>query len=164
MFPSTTRFRKPQREEGVDLEYDFEGTWSKLQITTAYPTKGESGSGGYQFRLLMEKLTNDGQAVGSGLLERKGSTILQDERCSTDREEEKACRLGFVEALRGKAHRGSSNVTLLVRAVDFVLPLGCDAECFKAIALSSIETARPNGFASIVVLDHWEGFFVEVSR
>jgi hypothetical protein len=85
--PASTPFRKPRREEGVDLEYALGDSIAKLQITTAYPVwfdaDGEALNGGHQYRLYLDKNTADGCLSGSGPFERQSDKITNNECCGS---------------------------------------------------------------------------------
>jgi hypothetical protein len=156
-------FRKPIREEGVDIEYrGASGAVARLQITTAYPVlfdaKGNELPGGYQDRLLTEKLTSEGVVSGSGPFERRGDAIVgSDESGPCWADIERSCRLGVVRAFERKADHGDRDVSLLVKAVRYGEEIGQDVERFRAIIDAAASVVLPTRFAEVIVVDYGDG-------
>ena len=163
--PGFTRFRKPISDRGVDIEFEVDGGVSALQITTAYPMWGvPSGprlSGGYQYRLHMEKLTSEGSLSGSGPFKRKGDTIGHNGDCNSWQEIEEALRAGMIEAFRGKQSRGDKTVSLLIHAVDYYFST-LKMDRFVSIITHAARIALPHRFASVIVVDYGPGYIHEI--
>lgn len=159
--PDATLFRKPQTEQGIDLEYAHDGTVMRLQITKAYPVwlnaLGEAVNGGYQYRLHMEKLTANGFLSGTGPFERRGGEIVHHEGCDTWDDKRAALLRGLIAAFEGKASHGSKDITLLVHAETFHMET-CDARRFHDLIEDASHTVFPCKFGRVMVVDYGEGF------
>jgi hypothetical protein len=157
-----TRFRKPVQDDGVDIEYQVDGSsLVRLQITTAYPVRhdatGNLLNGGHQFRLEMEKLTNQGFLVGRGPFERRGTEIHSTEDCFSLDEIESACRLGLIYAFKTKSSHGTSDVALLVKAVGYYEAL-LEVASFNEMIEAAASVEFPRRFGKVIVVDSGDGF------
>ena len=158
-----TLFRKPTCEMGVDLEYKRGGDpIVRLQITTAYRVWGDGRGGtlpgGYQDRLLREKLTSEGLLSGSGPFKRSGSEILSSDSQESWEDIEQSCRLGIIEAFARKAEHGAKDVTLLVKAVRYYEETMQHVDRFRSIVNAAASARFPFRFAEVIVVDYGEGF------
>jgi hypothetical protein len=158
-----TLFRKPTRETGVDIEYRDDGRTVRLQIATAYrvafDAEGNELPGGYQDRLLREKLTSDRLVSGFGPFERRDDKIVKNEGCEPCWQViERSCRLGIIRAFERKVDHGDNDVSLLVKAVRYYEETAQDVGRFRTIVDAAASVVFPSRFAEVIVVDYGDRF------